>query len=363
MLTEQSLASILASGDLGALRRETDATELTAAFKCFHKVLVRDRGIDRLDSGLRLQIIEPKDRLAGIFLVVTVPQIPTWAAFGPMILAQGDSPTGYDLARHFIVQTKAQSTETPVPGPFYPEVMYLPPAERLLALANSHVRCKPTGIRQTNLFSLRGRHTLAAALRATQPQGTTCALFLRALLVAAGDGRFVENPKKLTIEQPNRGHMAYGIGADYPPPGGKGLKEVGRTSTSPTGLKRGDLYYISAAHGAWRDSGHVGIVERASHLGNTVILETIDGGQSVDGVNGWWTTKNKRSFTLHNGGAWKGASAKVTKRTVNKETNEVTVETRQEPRSLQYWVSLREIEAMYERVALMVDGRAIQTAL
>ncbi len=361
MLNDQSLTSLLASGNLEELRRETDATTLLIALNCFHNVLIRDRRLNDLSPAQRLEILERKDRLAGVLLVVTVPQMPTWPAFGPLVLSQGAATNDYDVARAFIVQKKTQSTETPVPGPFYPEVMYERPIERLLALGNAHIRCPPDSSKQISLFSLRGRLTASAAQSATQPHGTTCALFLRALLVAAGDGRFVESPKKLMIRTPHLGHMAYGIGADYESgaTSGKGVKVVGRADGSPTAIKRGDLYYISAAEGDWQESGHVGLVENVEALGNRVKLHTIDGGQQNPGAEqlggkGWWTTKNDRSFE-GSGSTWTGAKIRVT----NSKTNAVE----QRERKLIVWISLQEIEGMFERHVLMVGNRIVQTTL
>ena len=279
-----------------------------------------------------------RDRLAGILTVAVMLDMPQYPAFGVAQLTEGDAMSDYDQARAFIVKQLPEQDAygPPVQGFFYPEVMNLAPAERILALARSHIRCSPTGDRQVNLFSLNARIDYKTALKTTQPGGTTCALFLRAILVAAGDKRMTD--EKLGKKPTNPPHMIRSMGLNYDnyKVSGKGWISTTKkdlaskpVSVSP---QPGDLFFISLTpFGKVTDSGHVGIIEEAPLVtAEEMRWTTIDGGQKDGHSHGWWTIRNKRTFK-------KNSNAEYPWRLDNWE---FTINGKQ--RDLIGWVSIRE---------------------
>ena len=128
---------------------------------------------------------------------------------------------------------------------------------------------------------------MSEAAKSAQPLGTTCALFLRAALVAAGDQRFVGNRAKLGIAAPGLGDMVFGMGLDKgvgaapkPVPELR-VPGVGRRwpKGPPTEIRRGDLYAVLEQREGIAESGHVGLVSEVHPAGDEVMIRTIDGGQ------------------------------------------------------------------------------------
>jgi hypothetical protein len=247
-------------------------------------------------------------RFGGILWVAQHLRMPQWRAFGTEPMRQGDLPTDYDHARTFILaQREREGITGRIAGSFYPEVMHLPAVERVVALAQAHVGCHPAGQRQTNLFHLCGFYNGREARETTRPKGTTCALFLRAVLVAAGDKRFTK------AVLPVRPHMFRSMGVEYDdnknkPTSAEWLSALpdNKALSATDAPGRGDLYHIvipsvltgkKASNGEpIADSGHDGIVVSARRTAQSIVMETIDGGQASDGAHGWWTTMGTRTF-------------------------------------------------------------------
>ena len=247
-----------------------------------------------------------RDRLAGILAVAIKLEMPQFNAFGAAELTQGDTMSDYDHARAFIVRQLPEKDAygPPAAGLFYPEVLGMAPADRVLSLARSHIMCTPTGDRQVNLFSLNARCDYKTARQSTQPGGTTCALFLRAILVAAGDKRMTDD--KLGAKPTAPPHMIRSMGLNYDNYmiSGKGWVSTTKKDLAGKSLslfpKAGDLFFISLTpFGKVTDSGHVGIIEEAHRIAfglREMRWITIDGGQKAGHPKGWWTIRNDRTF-------------------------------------------------------------------
>jgi hypothetical protein len=257
--------------------------------------LARCRGIlTRLTPARRSALwrhVDSNLRYGGILWVAEHLRMPQWRAFGLEPMRQGDFPTDYDHARTFILAQRGREGITGrIAGSFYPEVMHLPAVERVIALALARVGCRPSGQRQNNLFHLCGFYNGREARETTQPKGTTCAMFLRAVLVAAGDRRFTR------AMLPKLPHMFRSMGLEYDDNQNKvtsaewlsALPEHKAMSATDV-PSRGDLYHIvipsvlisrkTGKGEAIADSGHDGIVVSARRTGQSIVMETIDGGQ------------------------------------------------------------------------------------
>lgn len=382
MLSEATVSDYLTGSGI-PIDSELGATPLERALQVFHNVLIRDGKLAAMSREVRLGMLERGGRLGGIFSVVADRRMPDRALFGPLHLATGDNETDYDVARHYILRTTAASTQTPAPGFFYPEVRMLPPEERVIRLALAHVGCKPTSRRSQNLHSLAGRQTAADALKAAQPFGTTCALFLKAVLVSAGDGRFIRHPDRLGIGNPARGNMAHGMGAELPAASGDGLRTVGRAKGDPQGIRRGDLYFITAQEqtpsGTWQESGHVGLIAEARPAGDRIEVVTVDGGQK-EGDEVWsggrgWYTKRKTGLIRRHQGVWEKLSRDrhgvlvppqvSVSRIVppGQKGGAPTTESKQGRRKLVNWISLAEVAGGFVHPALRIGGRYVETVL
>ena len=240
------------------------------------------------------QIMAARDRLAGILTVARELRMPQFLAFGSANLPSGDCLTDYDRARTFILKQRPEQG-APVPGSFYPEVLNLHAGDRILALARSHVRCTPAKERQVNLFSLNGRYNYTTARKTTEPGGTTCALFARAILIAAGDPRFTE-PMLGKLGQPP--HMIHSMGLQYTnfKTSGDGWVSLDKGPAAQLAPAPGDVYFIRIMSGK-EDSGHIGFVEAATRTNEAEMKwTTIDGGQKAGHSKGHWTTRNDRTF-------------------------------------------------------------------
>lgn len=319
------------------------------------------RGIDPEASEVMLS---GRDRLAGLWAVVVEGRMPTWPAFGPLRLRRADHETNYDKARTFILRHGRRWPGEPVKGPFYPELLAFDPVERVVKLAESHVRCMPTSRRTANLHSLQGRLSEGVASKAAQPYGTTCALFLRAVLVSAGDGRFIRHPERLGLKAPSRGDMAGGIGINLRYSRSDGVRVVGRPGGEPTNIRRGDLYFVTAAEGKYQESGHVGLIVDARPAGDRVEIVTVDGGQKLgDEIysrgKGWYT-KRKRGLirrVANSPGKWEKCSRDPRGLLIPPKisiTHGETGETKSGSRTLRIWVAMREVAGAFEHAATRI---------
>jgi hypothetical protein len=348
----------LANSSLDDLRRWVGSSPLESVLPEFRAGLKGLTPNERFELGR--EVWRRNDRLAGVMTVAEL-RMPPRDALRAGPLQPGDAVTDNDTARHFILQTRmTEPTVEPVRGPFYPEAANLPPVDRVLTLAATHIGCQPSGKKQLNLFSLCGALSLNEASRATQKR-TTCALFARSVLVAAGDGRFTSAMKK--IEDQTDMLRALGLQRDGSEVVSPEWISAIKTPKKP-GLKSsdvpnpGDLYYVMIPSAFQHrpppgggkspgDSGHVGIVVKAQRSGNYIQVETIDGGQNPGGL---WTTRTLvRAFQQNALGDWEMISH---------------AQVAGETRILLGWVNLGSVAHRFHTSAvLMMDGRTIPTTL
>lgn len=358
MITISDVQDFLSGNDIYSLLDGMGATPFEQALRAFHSA-VMGAGIARgIDPEVSRSVLGARDRIAGFWSLVVEGRMPHWPAFGPLALSLGDAETNYDRARTYLLRHRRRAAFAPVAGMFYPELLAFPPVERVIALAESHVPCKPTSRRTANLHSLQGRFSEGVASKAAQPNGTTCALFLRAVLVGAGDGRFLKHPQRLGLKAPGRGDMAAGVGCGFPALKDDGQKVVGRPGGDPTAIRRGDLYFITGASGLWQESGHVGLVVEAAVSGDRVEVVTIDGGQK-EGDEIWsggkgWFTKKKRGVIRRAGDKWEKCSRDRNGLVCSPQievTHRDTKEKKKENRVLSTWVAMREVAGGFQMAA------------
>ncbi len=243
-----------------------------------------------------------RDRMAGILCVAEF-RIPPLAMLGPLTLSNGNSLTDYDRARTFILQNRPAGEFIPN---FYPEVARLPPRERIIALATAHIGCTPAGQRQTNLFALCGYNDWNYARSTTTPSGTTCGLFMRAILKAAGDTRLTaEMLPRIQTDMHKAMGLAAGVVSAGTPPFCSGIKPQVELPTP----KRGDLYHTQipsvALKGQKQDAGHVGFVVSVSRTSQGVLeIDTIDGGVIGASGKGFHTVAEKLKLVRNGQGYW-----------------------------------------------------------
>jgi hypothetical protein len=312
MATKTKVAELLKS-TASILRGEGSYTELASV--CAQLPLEEAfqwcrEGMSKLSEMERFDVWHhangKQDRLAAILSVAELRMPPH--KLGPLTLTMSDTLSDYDRARTFILQNR---TSGPFIPNFYPEVTKLPVREKILTLALSHVGCTPKGQRQTNLFALCGFNDYEFARATTTPHGTTCALFMRAVLKAAGDSRLT--PDMLPLKQTDM-HKAMGVVTPIVkslvpvPPFRSGLITKERLPTP----RPGDLYHTqipaTALYGdaSKQDSGHVGFVRSAARTQENVLdLETIDGGiVGAGGGQGFWTVAGRLQLVRGNKGFW-----------------------------------------------------------
>jgi hypothetical protein len=263
-----------------------------AAFYQARKKLHQDYVFDLWET------VKPRvDRLAGL-LCLSELRMPHLPVFGELKLSQGNLLTDYDRARQFLL--KEYNGNGPLRD-YYPEVRilrHLGVREQVMALASSHVGCLPKNTRQVNLFGLCCMRNLKDAADSTTPSpGTTCGLFMRAVLRAVGN-------TWLTRENlPTQAHMlkAMGIGSD------KDAAYINTTVPSrvTSWPKRGDMYLVIRPSVAAplpnaekkADSGHVGFVTSAAvQNGDQLSFDSIDGGTERSGADGFHTISQRQSF-------------------------------------------------------------------
>ena len=373
MVSYSDIQDFLSGNDIYSLLDNVGTEPIDRALATFHRAVIGS-GIQRgLDPALSRTMLDSRDRLAGLWSVVVMGQMPEWAAFGPMTLGRADQMTNYDRARTFILRHSWRSPGQPAPGHFYPELLKFGVEDRVIALADSHVGCEPTSPRTANLHSLCARFSESVASSAAQPTGTTCALFLRAVLVGAGDGRFRRDPSRLGLSAPGRGDLAEGMG--LPRNYGKAaeLRTPGRQGGDPNRIRAGDLYYVSAASGEWQESGHVGLIVHAEPHGERINVVTIDGGQKRGkevwaGGPGWYTTKRAGFVRKQTGGSgWVkqainhngialSASIDVSRTVTDEETKTRKTETKKAERTLRNWVSMRDVLGGFQGVSTRLHG-------
>jgi hypothetical protein len=306
MADSAQLATLMKGGaaKVDELRRTVDGMRIETAFQECRTALasLSDKEQFEVWHNARRQI----DRTSGVLCVAEL-RMPPQPVFGPYAMPAGDSLTDYDRARTFILKNRTPGTVIPN---FYPEFRRLPARDRILRLAEAHVGCAPSGDKQTNLFSLCGKLGLADARTSTTPNGTTCALFLRAVLRAAEDSRMTDDML------PTRANMVFSMGIrdTESDPWVTGLKNPDR-NRSP---KRGDLYYIcipaviQGTDKTKQDSGHVGIITDARKPNDRALsFDTIDGGNAGSDGKGFHTIKSSRSFTKNNAGNWEQTGKKL----------------------------------------------------
>jgi hypothetical protein len=257
-----------------------------------------------------------------------------------------------DVARAFILKTRtAEGVTGKLPGMFYPEVARLSAVDRVLTLAAAHIGCSPSSDKQINLFSLRCALSRNDANRATHKR-TTCALFMRSVLVAAGDGRF--NGSMVQLQDSTDMLGAMGLHHVGPKIESSEWISTLKPLSSSAVPNPGDLYYVITPSAIGRgmktglgDSGHVGIVVKASRASTQIAMETIDGGQGTDGLG---TTRTlSRNFQQNGAGEWEMKSHSQ----VNGEW-----------RILVGWVDLASvIQKFQSNMAYGIDGRGFATTL
>lgn len=224
-----------------------------------------------------------------------------WAQFYIRVVKDGFMPPGmaamtkdfFDAARHMVLLARAEKKKL-VDGlwpkaervaatkPFFPEMLrrYSNRRERICAIAGDHANLGPGDVKQAVLFSLGGLYSFPAAKAGTKPGiGTTCLLFSRSVLHAAGCNVIGGSTSRFTCNCPS-GMMAELPKAAF---GYVSAKEY----DSPAGARpqRGDVFHImgdtfkdrTTGQDTGNDSSHVGIIVEVL---NDKSWTTVEGGAS-----------------------------------------------------------------------------------
>ena len=212
---------------------------------------------------------------------------PAWAAFCVKLAKTGTISSGdprmtdafYEAARHIVLQARADRRSLvtsigwppqPVTSaktiPFFPEKLRRHPSlrDRICAIAQDHDKLGPNDVKQAVLFSLGGLYDMTRSLDGTNPNGTTCFLFARSVLHAAGVNVISGRTDKTTCHCPLGFLELPGTTGLYP-------REFGWTQAtnfgSPGGPtpRGGDVYLIRGdsyvnSKGQMTDSSHVGVI-------------------------------------------------------------------------------------------------------
>jgi hypothetical protein len=150
---------------------------------------------------------------------------------------------------------------------------------RVCAVAQAHANKGPHDQYQIALFSLGGLYDYNVADRGTSPNGTTCLLFARSVLHAAGWNVIDAGPRATTRSScgcPNGTGELDNLYADHPR-----YYTRATAAAMAVGPQPGDVFHIqgpnydSASFGNNIDSTHVGVVISAS--GDTWM--TVEGGR------------------------------------------------------------------------------------
>jgi hypothetical protein len=206
-----------------------------------------------------------------------------WAQFYARLVKDGFMPPGlaamtkdfFDSARHIVLLARAEKKKL-VEGlwpkaevvastkPFFPEMLRRHPSrrDRICAIATDHADLGPDQVKQTVLFSLGGLYGFQAAKAGTKPGvGTTCLLFSRSVLHAAGcnviggsTSRFICNcPSGMMAELP-KSTFGYVSAKEYDNPAGA------RPQRGDIFHIKGDNFKDKAGADTGNDSSHVGII-------------------------------------------------------------------------------------------------------
>lgn len=332
------------SDQYNELRRLVTALPLQRAFEDCRSALTQLSPDERFDLWHFARMGPQKDRLAGI-LCVAEGRMPSVPVFGEFNMPAGDKLTDYDLARRFLLENNPQ-LGTWMPD-FYPEFRQLTHRKRVLAIAAAHVNCDPTGMKQVNLFALCGKLDLKEAEKSSLADGpgTTCALFMRAVLRAAGDARMTDN----MLPSPANMLKAMGVHSINGPPFVNSLTAGGKDKTP----RAGDLYHICIPSVILRrpgdplrkDAGHVGFVTSDARINDgTLEFNSIDGGSTASGNK---TVTNVRQYARNGRGYWEA-------------TNFPALAPYQERRILVGFVDLDQTVSSFEaQTSTSLDGRSI----
>jgi hypothetical protein len=195
------------------------------------------------------------------------------------------------------VLTTAQSK------PFYPDAIAASPGrrERICSIAQSHAARGPGDEHQIALFSLGGRYDYATAKAGTRPgKGTTCILFARDVLHAAGcnvisptTSSISNVPLGLLAELP-KASFGYVAAADY--------DQGARPQRGDIFHIQGDNYRDKDGNDSGVDSTHVGII--VDTAGDREWI-TVEGG-ALDHVTRRTTRKLVEAQSRHGKWAFEG---------------------------------------------------------
>jgi hypothetical protein len=235
--------------------------------------------------------------------VIVAPEGP-WARFCVKLVSAGYIPSGemamadrhYDDARYMLLLIRAEKRSyvdsrwdlykkrgyVARTAAFYPELLFRHPnrRERIRAIATMHKGLGPKDVKQTVLFSLGGFYDLNTAHKGADRQlklnpvpgkapGTTCFLFARSVLHAAGCN--VITDKTLPLECSCRNMF------ELPDPiMNQAFVRIGDVDKNPP--RPGDVYLIQ---GDDKASGHVGVIV---DMVDNYTWRTVEGGAS-DHVN------------------------------------------------------------------------------
>jgi hypothetical protein len=223
-----------------------------------------------------------------------------WAEFYVRLAKHGFIPPGlpamtkdfFDSARHMVLLARAEKKKLveklwPKPElvastkPFFPEMLrrHSNRRDRICAIASDHANLGPGQTKQAALFSLGGLYGFQAAKAGTKPGvGTTCLLFSRSVLHAAGcnviggrTSRYICNcPSGMMAELP-KSTFGYVSAAEY-------------DNAAGTRPQRGDIFHIKGDNfkdktgaDSGNDSSHVGIIVEVLNDKSWI---TVEGGAS-----------------------------------------------------------------------------------
>jgi hypothetical protein len=193
----------------------------------------------------------------------------------------------YETARLFILRVRTEKSRVvkalwpsaaaaAASRRFYPEIArrYGDKRERICRIAQGHAGLGPNEPRQVALFSVGGRYDYTIAAAGTHPKGTTCILFARGVLHAAGCNVVWDGMSELA-------NVPLGLFANL------ATDKFGYVTASEFDKgkrpQRGDIFHIRG--GNYRDkdgkltqtdSTHVGVIVEAEANGQ--IWHTIEGG-------------------------------------------------------------------------------------
>ena len=178
-----------------------------------------------------------------------------WSRYCLLLAKNGNLPTSVsrmtrqflDSARQIVLLARTheqtltkrigwKSSRATAPSvPFYPEYLHLSRRDRICKIASDHAKLGPKNLRQVNLFSLGGLYKWPWAEGGTSPKkgGTTCFLFIRSVLHAAGCNVIGPKTRKVICNCP---------GGFSELPGGQ--RNFGWTESGKSRPKPGDVFLI-----------------------------------------------------------------------------------------------------------------------